>query len=454
MPARELNLDGLVGPTHNYAGLSFGNVASQSHRHLTSNPKAAALQGLAKMKALMDLGVPQAVLPPQERPDFKALRAVGFDEPDPAALLLRVARDAPQMLAVVSSASSMWAANAATVSPSADTADNRVHFTPANLVSHLHRSLEREATAHALRTIFPDETHFTHHGPLTPTDALSDEGAANHTRFCAAHDQTGVQWFVFGRGSDAEDSPAPAKYPARQTLDASTTIASRHGLDPTRTLFTRQHPDAIDAGVFHNDVIAVGHGDVLLIHECALVNQPKALDDLRRMFHATTGSDLSVIEVSQNDLSIEDAVATYLFNSQLVTTRDDSMVLICPTEAREHEAATHVLDAIVSSDDNPISQIIPVDTRQSMANGGGPACLRLRVALTDNELAGMKQSVVLNDSLYDKLVAWVNKHYRDALAPDDLADERLVNESRRALDVLSSILDLGDAFYPFQRGRG
>ena len=50
--AREFNFDGLVGPSHNYAGLSFGNVASFSNVKSASNPKQAALQGLAKMRAL------------------------------------------------------------------------------------------------------------------------------------------------------------------------------------------------------------------------------------------------------------------------------------------------------------------------------------------------------------------------------------------------------------------
>ena len=58
----EANFDGLVGPTHNYAGLSVGNVASLNNAKNTSNPKQAAKQGLAKMKALADLGMVQGVL--------------------------------------------------------------------------------------------------------------------------------------------------------------------------------------------------------------------------------------------------------------------------------------------------------------------------------------------------------------------------------------------------------
>ena len=111
---REVNFDGLVGPTHNYAGLALGNVASMRHGGLEANPREAALQGLAKMKSLMDAGYAQGVLPPQQRPDLGALRALGFSGSDER-VLARAAGEAPQILRAVCSASSMWTANAATV---------------------------------------------------------------------------------------------------------------------------------------------------------------------------------------------------------------------------------------------------------------------------------------------------------------------------------------------------
>ncbi|WP_370298967.1 N-succinylarginine dihydrolase, partial [Pontibacterium sp.] len=127
MKAFEANFDGLVGPTHNYAGLSFGNVASEKHQAEVSNPKQAAKQGLTKMKALNDLGLVQGVLAPQERPDINTLRQLGFGGSD-ADVLAAAAKQAPRILAACCSASSMWTANAATVSPSADTANGKVHF--------------------------------------------------------------------------------------------------------------------------------------------------------------------------------------------------------------------------------------------------------------------------------------------------------------------------------------
>lgn len=441
--ALELNLDAIVGPTHNYAGLSYGNIASELHRAQVSNPKAAALQGLAKMKRLADLGVPQAVLPPPIRPDVAALRALGFTGSD-AQVLDKARRENPVLLAACASASAMWAANAATVSPSADTADGRVHFTPANLVSQFHRSLEPPTTAALLRAIFPDPAHFVHHPPLPAGLHLSDEGAANHTRLCVRFDLPGVEVFTFGRRAFEPGGAAPRRFPARQTFEASQAIARRHGLRPNATLFVQQHPDAIDAGVFHNDVICVGHRDVLLVHEDAFADAD-AIDRIARTFERECGQPLRVITVTRERLSLADAVRTYLFNSQLVDLShpppEGGIALICPRECEQSPAARAVVEAITGGD-SPIREVHFVDVRQSMNNGGGPACLRLRVALTQTEFNAMHQGVLLTPELYDRLVAWVNRHYRDHLTLDDLADVRLLEESRRAIDELGRLLGL------------
>ena len=128
------------------------------------------------MKALAARGFVQAVLPPRERPNVAALRALGFAGND-SALLAAAARQAPHLLAACTSAAAMWVANAATVSPSGDTADGRVHFTPANLVTHFHRSLEAATTTRVLRSIFADERHFAVHNALPAAPQLGDEGA-------------------------------------------------------------------------------------------------------------------------------------------------------------------------------------------------------------------------------------------------------------------------------------
>lgn len=445
---REVNFDGIIGPTHNYAGLSPGNVASASNAGGTSSPKAAALQGLSKMKFLMDLGLTQGVLPPQQRPDIDALRRMGFSGSDET--ILRDARDAdPTLLAAVWSASSMWAANAATVSPSPDTADNRVHMTPANLVSNLHRSFEAETTTHALRMIFKDDSKFTIHDPLPAQMRFADEGAANHVRFAPSHDEPGVELFVYGVTAH-DPSMTTRKFPTRQSRAACEAIARLHQLDPTRTVFARQHPDAIDAGVFHNDVIATGNERVFLFHEQAFAMSSSLLTDLS----GPIGGGLTIIEAQNTDFSINDAVRSYLFNSQIVTLPSESgigsMCLVAPIEANENKPVSAFIEKMVADPSNPINRAEFLDVRESMRNGGGPACLRLRVPLSDAELGATHQGVILTEDLHAKLVAWVEGHYPDQLAADDLIDPGLAGRCRDTLDELTRILDL-PGLYPFQR---
>lgn len=444
--ATELNLDGLVGPTHNYAGLAEGNLASANNASEVSNPREAALQGLAKMKTLADLGVAQGVLPPHERPHLPSLKRLGFTGTD--AQILTAAQKHPQLLSAVSSASAMWVANAATVSPSADTADHRVHFTPANLGSHLHRAIEPEVSGRLLRSVFGDDAWFAHHQPLRTVAAFGDEGAANHTRLCGAHGDAGVELFVYGQSAFQSRKARPLRYPARQTLEASQAIARLHGLNPERTVFAQQNPVAIDAGVFHNDVIAVGNESLLFYHEQAFLNEQPLLAELKAKLD---GVPLQLLRVSSHEVPLADAVSSYLFNSQLISTAR-GMILVVPAECREVASVGRYLDTLVAGN-GPITQVITLDLRQSMRNGGGPACLRLRVALTTDELAAMNQGVLLTDALYQKLTTWVHAHYRDRLAPGDLADPQLVEEGRRALDELSGILGLG-VVYDFQRGAG
>ncbi|TMH64956.1 MAG: N-succinylarginine dihydrolase [Betaproteobacteria bacterium] len=438
----EINFDGIPGPTHNYAGLARGNLAAEKHARMVANPRAAALQGLAKMRALAARGIPQAVLPPHERPLVPALRELGFEGSD-AAIVTRVAREAPQLLAACSSAAAMWAANAATVSPSADTTDRRVHFTPANLIANFHRSLEAETTTRVLRTIFVDKERFAVHSPLPAATQFGDEGAANHTRFAAPAEGSGVEMFVYGRSALSAAS-APQRFPARQTREASEAIVRRHELDPARVILAQQSPAAIDAGVFHNDVIAVGSGNVLFCHAHAFVGQPIVLEKLERMV-----SGFMPIVVTDAELSVSDAVATYLFNSQLIARANGTFLLVAPAECNEHTGARALLDRLVSGS-SPIAEVITFNLRQSMQNGGGPACLRLRVALTPAERAAIRANVFLDAALADELEAWIRRHYRDRLAPDDLGDPALLEESRRALDELSTMLRL-PAIYPFQR---
>ena len=437
-----VNFDGLPGPTHNYAGLAHGNLAAERNAQQIANPRAAALQGLAKMRALAARGYAQGVLPPQERPDVHALRALGFDGSDHD-VIVRAGRDAPNILAATCSAAAMWVANAATVSASADCADARVHVTPANLVTYFHRAIEAPTTTRVLRAIFSDDTRFCVHDPLPAAPQFGDEGAANHTRFAADAGMPGIEWFVYGRRAYG-GGVAPSRYPARQTREASEAIARRHGLDASRTLFTQQRPDTIDAGVFHNDVVAVGEGTFLFCHERAFVDQPATLDALAR----AVGPRFAAYVVRDGELPLADAVATYLFNSQLLPRDDGAFLLVAPAECRAHPATAHLLDRLVASG-SPIAEVLTFDLRQSMRNGGGPACLRLRVPLTGDERAAIGGNVMLDRALGNALESWITAHYRDRLAPADLRDPALLDETRRALDELTQLLRLPPV-YRFQ----
>ena len=420
--AREYNFDGIVGPTHNYAGLSPGNLASAQNRHAISHPRAAALEGLTKMRRLHDIGVLQAVLPPHERPHLPTLRKLGFGGND-RQVIEKANGTNPALLAACSSASAMWAANAATVSPSSDTADGRVHFTPANLCQLLHRSIEAATTGRILRAIFADERYFAHHDALPATATTGDEGAANHMRF-----SDGTEVFVYGR--DAVEGSGPMTFPARQARQASESIARLHGVK--NAVFVRQHPAAIDAGAFHNDVVAVSCRDVLFCHEQAFA-------------HELSLPGVEMISVPSDAVSLADAVKSYLFNSQLVVTGDGRLTLIAPSECRETKSVRVYLEEMT----NAIERIEFVDVRQSMRNGGGPACLRLRVLMSDAERAAVTAGVFFDEQLHEQLIEWVQAHYRESLAPGDLADPKLLVESRDALEALCIILQLRNV-YEFQ----
>ena len=442
--ALEANFDGLVGPTHNYSGLSFGNIASKNNSGAIANPKLAALQGLTKMKALADMGFRQGVLPPHERPSIATLRALGFGGSD-ADVIRAAAKAAPALLSGVSSASSMWSANAATVSPSANTGDGRVHFTPANLINKFHRSIEHPTTSRVLKAIFSNHELFAHHDALPGCPQLGDEGAANHTRFCRRYGERGVEFFVYGASGFNMAAAAPKKYPARQTLEASQAIARLHGLAANKVVFAQQNPDVIDAGVFHNDVIAVGNGNVLLCHERAFLNQTAVISEIAEKLE----SNFVAVQVASADVTIDEAVQTYLFNSQLLTRADGGMLLLVPEECRSNERVWAYLQKL-PGENTPIRDVLVMDLRESMRNGGGPACLRLRVELNEKEVAAVNPATWMNDKLYVRLITWVEKYYRDRLSEPDLADPALLDEGRAALDELTQILLLGSV-YPFQR---
>lgn len=415
---QEINFDGIVGPSHNYAGLSLGNIASANHKGNDSFPRAAALQGIAKMRANMALGLAQGFLLPLPRPNDGLLRDLAVGPGADRALL-----------AAAWSASSMWTANAATVSPAPDTADGRCHLTPANLVTMLHRGQEWRDTQRQLRVAFGDERHFAVHDAIPAS--FGDEGAANHMRFCEAHDGPGVEIFVYGR--PAHESGG--RFPARQHEQASRAVARLHGLDPARCLFVEQNPEAIAAGAFHNDVVAVANGRVLFTHARAFADQRRAYEAIRAVFPA-----LEVVEVPEEAVSLEEAIRTYLFNAQLLTLPDGSMALVVPEECRESASVWRWCERMLASN-GPIRRVVPVDVRQSMANGGGPACLRLRVVADPTTVDAR---FLLDEAKARRIEAVIAGMWPETIAPDRIGDPALARAVREARAALLGVLGLDE----------
>lgn len=446
MMVYELNMDGLVGPTHHYAGLALGNKASHNNALSTSNPQLAALQGLKKMRLLYQMGLKQAVLLPHQRPNLQLLYQLGFHG-SPEQQISKAYQADPALLSACYSAASMWTANAATVSASTDTQDCKVHFTAANLNSNLHRHHEASFSSQLLACLFSDTTYFAHHPPLPPAFATSDEGAANHNRLCQHHGASGINLFVYGKKSLQLDAHVPKKFPARQTKEASEIIARNHLLTPEQVIFAHQNPKAIDKGVFHNDVISVANESVYLLHEEALLNQAHVLHELQKK----ASFPITFIEIKKAHLSLEEAVASYLFNSQLLTLPESKeMMLLAPVECQHNTRVKACIDTLLQDSNNPVTSVTYMDLKQSMRNGGGPACLRLRVPLNENELKAMHQGIIINEPLLLRLEQWVTQHYRTELNTHDLLDPLLINETFTALDELTQIVQLG-SIYPFQR---
>ncbi|MBP2275850.1 MULTISPECIES: N-succinylarginine dihydrolase [Sphingomonas] len=414
---REINFDGIIGPSHNYAGLSHGNLAATRNAGATAFPRRAALEGVAKMRANLALGLTQGILLPHDRPNTRWLAALSTEYPTAD----------PVLQAQALSASAMWAANAATVSPAPDTSDGRCHLTVANLVTMPHRSHEAAETVRQLRLAFANPAFAVHDAIPAP---FGDEGAANHMRLCERHDAPGIELFVYGVSGGG--------FPARQRLEASAAVARGHALDPARTLFIEQAPEAIAAGAFHNDVVAVANERVLFAHELAFADRLGTYAAIRER-----APWAEIVEVPANAVSLADAIASYLFNAQLVTLPDTTMALIVPQEARENAAVWRWLQTMLAGN-GPIRRVEVVDVRQSMANGGGPACLRLRVVA---DPATVDPRFLVEDARLDTIAAVIEGHWPEAIAPGDIGDANLLARIRDARNTLLETLEIVELIY-------
>lgn len=423
----EINFDGIVGPTHNYAGLSIGNRASSANAGAVSAPRVAALQGIAKMRHMMAMGLRQGVFLPHDRPNVAWLRTLGFGGSDAETLASAWAADRA-LVANAMSASAMWTANAGTVSPASDTHDGLCHISVANLSTMPHRASEAAQTERQLRLAFADPRYFLVHAPLP--SAFGDEGAANFMRLVPPDGGAAVELFVYGDGQ-------AGGFPSRQHRTASEAIARRHGLDPSLTLMVRQSEAAIAAGAFHNDVVAVANGHVLFAHAEAFADPAALYDDV-----AGRVPGVRIVEVPADRVSLETAIRTYLFNSQLVTMPTGGMTLVLPAEAHENADVWAWLSELIASK-GPITSLEVVDVRESMRNGGGPACLRLRVQVDADACAAIDHRFLLDDDACDRIEAVIAREWPEAIAPDDLGNPRLWEQCARARASLAASLGFG-----------
>ena len=443
----EINFDGLIGPTHNYSGLSDGNIASKKNFFSVSNPKEAALQGLKKAKILINAGLNQGLFLPHERPFIPGLKKLGFSG-DNETILKSAYEYSKVLLSNFSSASSMWAANAATISPSPDTKDGKVHITPANLNTMFHRSLESDFTYTQCKLIFSD-TCFVVHKPALSISGYGDEGAANHLRISKTHEDKGFEIFVFGESGFKEEAFAEyqkTSFIKRQALEVSKSVALSHKLDRNNVFYLQQHPHAIDKGSFHNDIVSLSNENIFIAHEKAFANRDvlnHVLDHLELEVE-----NFNYIEIPDKEIPLDDIISSYLLNSQLFTNGEGEMQLILPTEVQNYENCMQWLDKLKHTSDVRLLDFINI--KQSMMNGGGPACLRLKVILNEDEIKKVNKNFILNNKRLQLIEDLIEREYRDELYPDDLKDPNLLDESRRVLDELTQIFSTG-SIYEFQK---
>ena len=440
----EINIDALVGPTHHFGGLGVGNVASQQHAYRTSRPRDAALEGLRKATLVASLGVPQYLFLPPPRPRLTWLHELGFSVDSPEQLSAAL-HTAPRAFSAAFSSAFMWAANMATVSAACDCRDGRLHITPANLISSWHRAGEAAERAIDLNRLLSPLENRTVHPPLSPIVPLRDEGAANHMRLCDTTGEIGFNIFVYG--DDSELGTRDEKFLPRQTRAACDAIARRHQLDPQRTFFLQQHPVAISAGVFHNDVIATSHGSLLIHHELAFCDGEQELQRLDESFRQATGTPLLRIEISTTELPLDEAVRSYFFNSQIVapralssTNQATQLTLISPQQCQAIPSTRRLIDQLIASTENPIEEVYYVPLEQSMANGGGPACLRLRVPLAREDIEKLPRQLRLDRQLEERLAAAIERWYPESLELTDLCNLAFAKELSQISDHLQKVI--------------
>jgi succinylarginine dihydrolase len=174
---------------------------------------------------------------------------------------------------------------------------------------------------------------------------------------------------------------------------------------------------------------------VLFAHEKAFADRDRVASECERLF-----PDVQLVEVPASEVPVADAVSSYLFNAQLVSPPDGETTLIVPSEARETASVWSWLQRHVAGN-GPIRNLVVVDVRQSLANGGGPACLRLRVAA---DPATVDPRFLVDEAKLDRIAAVIEQSWPAEIHSSELQDPKVVAAIESARASLYDSLDLAE----------
>ena len=369
---KQVFIDTIPGPTNHFGGHAVGNIASMNSKNNILNPQKAALEWLEKVKKVAMIGGNQFVLPPQRRPLTHKKKTLTQSD---------------------ISSSFIWMANAGLFIPRIDTQLENNQFIPANMKQSEHRNIEHPFHQYWLKKILKySKCNF--HKILD----INDEGSANSIRLWHKKNQCGVNIFVYGKPN--------ARYPIRQSKSSCEKIINI--TKPRHYILLEQTKEAIDAGVFHNDVIAFGFKNTIICHEKAFSNQKQELKKLKKIFTNSLNAPLNIVEIANNSLSLNAAVKTYLFNSQVIEI-NNKFELICPIEVKENPNSYKITEKWVTN--GLFNKVHFVNIKSSLKNGGGPACLRLCLYLNDNEVKKIPTKFKLDKTKYKKISKIILEHY-------------------------------------------
>ena len=205
-------------------------------------------------------------------------------------------------------------------------------------------------------------------------------------------------------------------------------------------MLVEQSRAAVDAGAFHNDVVAVSNLELMLAH-------PDAFTDFANVQAAVCGGLPGAKVVAVEGLPLADAIASYLFNSQLISLPEGGMAMVLPAEVRDNHTASRALDAALGQAGD-VRKTVFVDVRESMRNGGGPACLRLRVPVSAADQAAIHPGYILDEARLDRLARLIETHWPVAVAPADLSNPALWETARGADAALTNFINAPDSAHP------